>query len=45
MQKQRANLLSLAANLFKAGKRAQWRVVGTDYCLYADAEIMVEKSL
>jgi len=39
MQKQRSNLLSLAAKLFKAGKRVQWRVAGTNYCLYADGEI------
>jgi len=42
MQKQRANLLSLAAKLFKAGKRVHWRVVGTNYCLYADGELMAD---
>ena len=45
MQKQGANLLNLAAKLFKAGKRVQWRVVGTSYCLYGDGELMADKSL
>jgi len=43
MQKQRAKLLSLAAKLSKAGKRVQWRVVDTVYCLYADSEPMADK--
>jgi len=45
MQKQRANLLSLASNLFEAGKRVYWPVVGTNYCLYVDGELMADKSL
>jgi len=44
MQKQRTNLLSPAAKFFKAGKRVQWRVDGTDYCLYANGELMADKS-
>jgi len=43
VQKQRAKLLSLAAKLSKAGRRVQWRVVGTDYCLYAGGEPMADK--
>jgi len=45
MQKQRANPPSLATKLSKAGKIVQLRVVGINYYLYADGELMADKSL
>jgi len=38
MQRQRKSFLAHANMLFKAGKKLQWKVIDSDYCLFADGE-------
>jgi len=41
MQVQRKALIKTASRLCKQGKKNQWKVVGSEHCLYADNERVV----
>ena len=41
MQAQRKTLLKTASRLYNQEKKIQWKVVGSEYCLYADNERVV----
>jgi len=41
MQAQRKTLIRTASRLYNQGKTIQWKVVGNEYCLYADNERVV----
>jgi len=41
MQTQRRTLLSIANKLYKQGKRIQWKILDTDYRLFADGELVL----
>jgi len=41
IQTQRSTLLNIANELYKQGKRIQWKIVDTDYRLFADGEFVL----
>jgi len=41
MQRQRKLLMKQASSLYAAGKRIQWRINDSDYCLYANDELVL----
>jgi len=41
MQAQRKTLIKTASRLYNQGKKIQWKVVGSEYCLYTDNEQVV----
>jgi len=41
VQTQRRALLNIANKLYKQGKRIQWKIVDTDYRLFADGELLL----
>ena len=41
MQAQRKTLIKTASRLYNQGKKIQWKVVGSEYCLYADNERVI----
>jgi len=41
MQRQRKLLMKQASSLYAAGKRIQWKINDSDYCLYANSELVL----
>jgi len=41
MQAQRKTFIKTASRLYNQGKKIQWKVVGSEHCLYADNERVI----